>query len=133
MKSDSIKISIVLPDTPEKIYKAYLNSKQHTAMTGGGPAKIFAKVGSKFTAWDGYCSGKILELIEYKKITSTWRAVEFPENAEDSILEILLEPIAKGTNLTLIQTNVPDGLGKNYKSGWNDFYFKPMLEYFSNK
>ena len=133
MKSDSIKISIVLPDTPEKIYSAYLSSKQHTEMTGGGTAKISAKVGSKFTAWDGYCSGKILEIIENKKIVTTWRAAEFPEDADDSILEILLEPTKKGTKLSLQQTNIPVGLGKNYKSGWNDFYFKPMLEYFSKK
>ncbi|GDX53401.1 hypothetical protein LBMAG27_24480 [Bacteroidota bacterium] len=133
MKTDSIKLSTVIPATPEKIYKAYLNSKQHAAMTNGGAVKISAKVGSKFSAWDGYCSGKILELIENKKIISTWWAAEFPEEAEDSMLEILLEPTAKGTKLTLTQTNIPFGLGKNYKSGWSDFYFKPMLEYFSKK
>lgn len=133
MKQSKIKLSVIIPTTPEKIYKAYLNSKQHAEMTGGGVVKISAKVGSKFSAWDGYCSGKILELIENKKIVTTWSADEFPEEAEDSILEILLEPISKGTKLTLTQTNIPVGLGKNYKTGWNDFYFKPMLEYFSKK
>lgn len=133
MKTDSIKLSAVIPATAEKVYHAYLNSKQHAAMTKGGTVKISAKVGSKFSAWDGYCSGKILELIENKKIVSTWRADEFPEEAEDSILEILLEPNSKGTKLTFIQTKIPAGLGKNYKSGWNDFYFEPMIEYFNGK
>lgn len=133
MKTDSIKFSVILPSTPEKIYKSYLNSKLHSEMIGGSAVKISAKVGSKFSAWDGYCSGKILELSANKKIISTWRADEFPEDAEDSILEILLEPKSNGTKLTLKQTNIPFGLGKNYKSGWNDFYFKPMLEYFGAK
>ncbi len=133
MKHDSLKLNTAIPASPEKIYKAYLNNKQHAAMTNGGAVKISAKVGSKFTAWDGYCGGKILELIENKKIVSTWRAAEFQEEAEDSILEILLQPTSKGTKLTLIQTKIPSGLGKNYKNGWKDFYFEPMIEYFGNK
>ncbi len=133
MKTDSIKLSTIIPTAPEKIYNAWLSSKQHSAMTGGGEVKISKKVGSKFSAWDGYCNGKILELVENKKIRSTWRADEFSDDAEDSILEILLEPNKKGTKLTLLQSNIPSGLAKNYKGGWKDFYFIPMLEYFSKK
>lgn len=133
MKTESIKLSTLLPSTPEKIYQAYLNSKKHSEMTGGGSAKIRAKVGSKFTAWDGYCGGKILELIENKKIVSTWRASEFPVDADDSILEIELEEKRNGTQISLKQTHIPASLSKNYKSGWTDFYFKPMFEYFNKK
>ncbi|MBK9523521.1 MAG: hypothetical protein IPO39_01940 [Bacteroidetes bacterium] len=37
-----------------KLYQMYLDSKQHSLLTGGGKAKISAKTGISFSAWDGY-------------------------------------------------------------------------------
>ena len=44
---------------PSQIYVAWLDSIQHSKMTGG-PAKCSNKIGETFTAWDGYIEGKIL-------------------------------------------------------------------------
>jgi activator of HSP90 ATPase len=132
MKSEKITMSVVLPATPEKIYQAWLNSKEHKAFTGSA-AKISGKVNSVFTAWDKYISGKILELDENKRIFLSWRTTEFPAGAEDSLLEILLEPKGKSCKLSLKHWNIPDGQTRKYKEGWNDFYFDPMKEYFSNQ
>jgi len=130
---DKIKLSLTLPAEPKKIYDAWLNSKTHTAFTGG-KASASAKVKGKFTAWDGYITGKNLELKDGKKIVQAWRTTEFPETAPDSILELRLTPKAGGkTALTLIQTNIPKGQGKQYKSGWKEHYFEPMKAYFSAK
>ena len=46
---------------PEVLYRAWLSSKQHSAMTGSA-AKVQARVGGAFSAWDGYITGKTLEL-----------------------------------------------------------------------
>lgn len=129
---EKLKLSVVLPATPKKIYEAWLNSKQHAAFTGGGKATASAKVKGKFTAWDGYISGVNVDLKEGKKIVQAWRTTEFPDDALDSILEINLAPKTGGkTTLTLIQTNIPKGQGASYKTGWKDFYFTPMKKYFS--
>jgi len=132
MKTDKIKMEILLAASPEKIYQAWLTGKSHSAFTGG-KAKIQPKVNSRYSAWDGYITGKIIALEENRKITHSWRTAEFPEDASDSILEISFTPFKQGTKLILVQTEIPEGDGKKYKDGWNEHYFIPMKKYFSGK
>jgi activator of HSP90 ATPase len=126
---ESLNLSTVLPGEPEKIYKAWLDSKEHSAFTGS-PAEIDGRGGGKFTAWDGYIEGTTLELQPFKRILQAWRTTEFPEASPDSLLEVLFEPAAQGTKLTLVHTNIPDGQSEDYREGWEDFYFAPMQKYF---
>ena len=127
---ESLKLSITLPVKADKLYKAWLNSKEHSLFTGG-EAKVSAKLNGKFTAWDGYISGKNLELKPGKKIVQTWRTSEFAEDAPDSKIEIKLEEKAGKTTLHLSQTNLQKGDAKKYTQGWKDFYFTPMKNHFT--
>ncbi len=140
MMKDEFTLTAEFHTSAEKIYKAFLSTQEHTQMTGS-PAKVDGTVNGKFTAWDGYIWGTFLELEENKKITQAWRTSEFPEDAEDSHVEILLEEEIASTGehrlattyktkLTLVHTNMPEGQADSYKTGWEDFYFKPMKEYF---
>ena len=122
---------VTINSKAEKFYEAYLSSEGHTALTGS-PARVDGTVDGDFTAWDGYIQGMFLELEKNKRIVQAWRTAEFPEDAEDSIVEILLEEDHGKTKLTLKHTNIPKGQMDNYKTGWEDFYFKPMREYFGN-
>ena len=94
MKSETVKVSAVMPAPPKAVFDAWLSGKEHSEMTGSA-AKGTAKVGSEFTAWDGYISGKNLELKSPGRILQSWRTTEFPSDAPDSRLEVLLEE-AKG-------------------------------------
>ncbi len=123
---NGFKISAVIPASPAEIYKAWLNTKGHSAMTGS-PAKVSGK---KFSAWDGYIFGQTLELEPDRRIVQAWRTTEFPDAAPDSHLEVLLAKVKGGTRITLTHTNIPDSQADSYKQGWEDFYFKPMKEYF---
>lgn len=114
---------------PSDVYEAWLSTKGHTAMTGS-PAKVEGRVGGKFSAWDGYIFGTTLELSPNERIVQAWRTTEFPGNAPDSRVEILFEETAGGTKLTLAHSNMPEEQVDDYKQGWEDFYFKPMREYF---
>ena len=120
---------VTINSKAEKFYEAYLSSEGHTALTGS-PARVDGTVDGDFTAWDGYIQGMFLELEKNKRIVQAWRTAEFPEEAEDSIVEILLEEDHGKTKLTLKHTNIPKGQMDSYKTGWEDFYFKPMREYF---
>lgn len=113
----------------ETLYKAWLSTQGHTRMTGS-PAKVDGLVNGNFSAWDGYIWGTFLELEPNNRIVQNWRTSEFPEEAEDSVVEILLEEQDGKTKLTLIHTNIPDGQMQGYQTGWEEFYFKPMREYF---
>ena len=113
----------------ETIYKAWLSSEGHSSITGS-PAKVDGAVNGDFTAWDGYIWGMFLELEPNHRILQAWRTSEFPSEVEDSIVEILLEDEKGKTKLTLNHSNMPEGQADSYKTGWEDFYFKPMREYY---
>ena len=129
---NGFKISAIIPAKPSEIYKAWLSTKGHAAMTGS-VAKVNGKAGGKFSAWDGYILGRTIELKANKRIVQAWRTSEFPDEAPDSHLEVALEEVQGGTKITLTHTDMPEDQVDDYKQGWEDFYFKPMREFFENK
>jgi len=129
MSKNKYTISAVIPANASEIYKAWLTSKGHSAITGS-PAKASGKVGGKFTAWDGYISGKTLELTPNQRIVQAWQTSEFPDDAPDSRLEIELVEVKGGTKVTLTHSDMPKDQVESYRQGWKDFYFNPMKEYF---
>ena len=96
----------------------------------GSPAKVEPRVGGTFTAWDGYITGKTLELKPYSRIVQAWRTSEFADKDPDSRIEVLIEPAEGGSKLTLKHTSIPKGQAESYESGWEESYFAPMREYF---
>ena len=129
-KSESISVSETFPVSATLLYNAWLDSDSHSKFTGGA-AVIEPLAGASFTAWDNYISGKNIELVPYKRIIKSWRADDFPEGAEDSLLELNFIEIDDKTTLIINHSNIPEGMGPDYKQGWLDYYFKPMKEYFS--
>jgi len=73
-----------------------------------------------------------LELIPYSKIVQAWRTTSFKDNDEDSRIEIILNETKGKTELTLTHSNITKD-GEDYKKGWEDYYFKPMKDYFAKK
>ena len=126
---ESLKLSITLPVKADKLYKAWLDSKEHSEFTGAA-AKASKKANGKHSAWDGYITGKNLELKAGKKIVQSWRTSEFPDDAPDSTLEITFEEKAGKTKLSLYHHGLQKGDAKKYTRGWKDFYFTPMKVYF---
>ena len=125
-------ISDVIPATASEIYEAWLSSDGHTAMTGS-PAQVDGTIGGKFSAWDGYITGSTLDLTLNQLIVQAWRTSEFPEEARDSHLEVLLEEVDGGTKVTFTHSDMPNGQSDSYRQGWQDFYFTPMKEYFGSR
>ena len=126
----SFTVSTVLSAEPERVFRAWLSTDGHAAMTGSA-AKVEPRVGGKFSAWDGYITGKTLALRPYTRIVQSWRTSEFSEADPDSRIEIVIEPAEDGALLTLTHTNIPAGQAESYESGWEESYFAPMREYFA--
>jgi activator of HSP90 ATPase len=112
MKADSIKVSAMIPAEPKAVYAAWMSSSGHGAMTGSG-ARITARVGGAFSAWDGYIAGKTVELEKDSRIVQTWRTTDFGPDDPDSNLEVLLAKAKGGTKVTLVHTNIPAGHGES--------------------
>jgi activator of HSP90 ATPase len=126
------KLSCTLPATPEAVYDAWLDSAAYSAMTGGS-AKIAKRVGGDYSAWDGYITGKTLELIPGKLIVQSWRTSQFAPRDPDSTITVELGQTKAGTRLTLTHRGVPDGQTSYENGGWQDNYFSPMKAYFAAK
>jgi uncharacterized protein YndB with AHSA1/START domain len=122
------EISTVINASPAAIYKAWLDSELHTKMTGG-EAECSPEIDGVFSAWDGYISGKNLELVPGKTIIQSWRTSEFDMTDEDSFLHIQLTALEIGTEVKLSHSNIPVG-DSDYKAGWEEHYFAPMNIFF---
>lgn len=130
MKKEAIRVTTTIPVAPTTLYFAWLDSDHHSAMTGGA-AKMTADVGAKYTAWNGYISGKVVTLDLGRRLIMSWRTSDFPRDAADSRVEIHLEALGPSTRVTILHTDIPEGQGEKYKAGWVDKYFTPMRNYFS--
>ncbi len=124
-------VSDVIPASPQAIYKAWLDAKGHTAMTGGKMARCSTEPGGTFTAWDGYITGRNLELEPYWRIVQSWRTTKFTAADPDSRIEVVLEPVLGGTRVSVHHSNVPDGHTSYRDGGWQRSYFEPMKLYFA--
>ena len=128
--SYDFELSCTIPATPEAIYKAWLDSAAHSAMTGG-EAEASNQLGAPHSAWDGYVTGKNLEFAPGTRIVQTWRTSQFAVDDPDSTITVVLTSVKTKTKLTLTHRGVPHGQTSYQKHGRRDHYFKPMKAYFA--
>ena len=131
-QTKTIKQTTYVPAKPSEVYNALLKAKSHAAFTGA-KATCEARVGGKFTAYDGYIWGKILELQEGRKIVQEWQTTEWPPEAPPSIAEFSFEEREGGTELTMVHSSVPADQADDYRQGWIDYYWKPLKDYFEKR
>ncbi len=127
--SENVRVTTIIAADPQTIYEAWLDSEAHAAMTGSA-ASSDAQVGGEYSAWDGYISGRYLELEPSRRIVAAWRSSKFPPEAPDSLLEVILQEVPEGTELVLVHTELPEGQSESYEQGWSEFYFEPMKRHF---
>ncbi|MCW3078420.1 MAG: Activator of Hsp90 ATPase 1 family protein [Bacteroidetes bacterium] len=129
---EKFKITVKLNCKAKDVFIGWLNSKTHSAFTGGAEAKMSSNEGGIFSAHNGYITGTNIEIFPHKKIIQKWRTKDFDEKDEDSIIELFFTQKEDYTLVSLSHTNIPDGQGDKYKKGWKDFYFTFMKKYYDN-
>jgi activator of HSP90 ATPase len=132
-QTTSLKQSATIPAAPKDVYSALMSSAKHTKFTGA-KALIGKKVGESYYAYDGYITGKNLELVSGKKIVQTWIAMEdkWPAGHESKITFELKE-VKGGTKINFLHEDVPVAIAKNFVTGWKDYYWNPLKKYFKDK
>ena len=111
---------------PDMLYLALTNPVIMKLWTGDD-AEMSTVPDSKFSLWDGNICGKNLEFVENKKIVQEWY---FGEQAEPSIVTILLHEHKQGTSVELRHTNIPDEDYNDIVDGWNDQYFGALIDFY---
>jgi activator of HSP90 ATPase len=116
--------------TPEEVYMALTNPLTLELWTGD-ETEMSTEPGSEFSLWGGSIVGKNLEFEPNKKIVQQWY---FDGEPEESIVTIKLhEGKNNGTSVELRHTNIPDKEYNDFASGWDEYYFGPLAEFFEGE
>jgi len=130
MKVKTIKQEVIVPATPVEVCEAFMDAKKHSPFTGSRAA-CDPRVGGEFTAWDGYISGKNLELEKGKRIIQEWVTTDWPEEYPPSRLALNFKAVKEGTEISMIHSEVPAEQADDIEQGWIDFDWEPLKEYFN--
>jgi activator of HSP90 ATPase len=122
--SKLIRQSVTFKAKPHDVYEALMDSRKHAGFTGE-KASISRKVGGKIMAYNGYITGKNLELVVDEKIVQDWHAAEWP-GGHISRVTFRLRPVKGGTRLSFTHSGVPDKFYFDIKQGWIKAYWEPM-------
>ena len=128
--SQTINQTVIFNASPHEVYEALMDEKIHARFTTNA-AHISRQVGGTFTAYDGYISGKNIELIPDRKIVQEWRAVDWkPEQI--SLVTFEFNAVPEGTQLVFTHSGLPAGTEDDFAQGWIDNYWEPMRKMFSD-
>jgi activator of HSP90 ATPase len=120
----SILLAVSLPAPPDRLFDMYLDPAAHAAITGF-PVTIAPRPGAPFRAFDGKLTGTVLHVQPKKLIVQSWRSVNFPAAALDSVLVLSFWPQEGGGRIELVHVNVPEEDFAGVSSGWEKYYWAP--------
>ena len=132
LKTTTIIQKVVIPASPVEVYDAFIDPRKHSEFTGS-EATCDPTVGGKFTAWDGYISGRNLELEKGKRIVQEWVTAEWPKGYASSILELMFRRVKGGTQVRMVHSHVPVEQADDYRRGWIDNYWDLLKDYFQKR
>ena len=112
---------------PDMLYLALINPTI-IQLWSGDEAVMQAEPNTEFSLWSGDICGKNLEFEPNKKIVQEWY---FGEQAEPSIVTILLHEHKQGTSVELRHTNIPDADYDDIADGWNEQYFGAIQDFYA--
>lgn len=126
MKTKTIEQSVMIKASPHEAYEMLMDSKKHANIIGD-EANISREIGGKFTAYVDYIDGINIELIPDEQIVQKWRASDWPEGHYSEVI-FRFDEIKDGTQITFIQTGVPEQFYNDIAQGWWDYYWNPMKQ-----
>lgn len=122
----NIKQVVYFKSSPHEVYEALMDSKKHSAFTGGD-VKVSRKIGGKMIMEEAI-EGININLVQDKKIVQKWRYIDWPKG-HYSKATFIFEKSKDGTRLTFIQERVPDDKYEDIYEGWIEYYWRPLKEF----
>jgi len=128
---------IKIKASPQEVYEALTDEAKHAAFTGE-PAKIQATMGGAFSAYDGYITGTLTELVPNKLIVLQWNDDRFRSQGRRSAVDervkqglystatFMIDPEDGGTRLRFFQQGIPEDLYDELSAGWQEHYWDKL-------
>jgi activator of HSP90 ATPase len=112
---------------PSDIFSA-LTNPYTIELWSGYHAEMSAEPGSEFSLWEGDITGRNLEFIQDRKVMQEWY---FGDQAEKSIVTIIINPYGENSQVTVEHTNIPDDEFAQISEGWREFYIGAIINFFN--
>jgi len=129
----TLRQSVTLPASAERLFAMYLDPVQHAAMTGqaqsGQTVNIAAQAGAEFEAFGGMLRGRILQIVAPRLVVQAWRSAKWAEEEVDSTLVLSFWPAGTEGRIELVHVNVADDDAADVDEGWRKHYWTPWREY----
>lgn len=118
--------------TAEEMFQTFTDPQRLAAFTRA-PPRVFegAKVGAKFSIFDGNVSGEFVTLDAPNKIIQKWRLAQWPEG-HVSTQEIFFDQndVDRVTNMRVTWTGVPVGQEDVVRRNWEGYYVRSIKQTF---
>ncbi len=124
----AIQQSVVLPASAARLYEMYVTAEEHAGFTGAA-VEVEETPGSKFSAFDGVLTGRMLAFARPRLIVQSWRSTKFNADDQDSTLILTFSDEADGGRIDLVHLNVPEHDYDGVTEGWPQHYWTPWRKY----
>ena len=132
-KVPAIRITMVMPVAPAKVFKALTDSKAIRAWSGA-PGRVGAKIGGPFRMWDGWNTGRVLARRAPSTLAYSWRKDSWPPDTKDSVVRWKLTKVAAGTKVSMVHSRLPSMWEyRDHEGGWPRYFLKPMERYLKKR
>lgn len=120
----SLKQTYTIKASVGKVWQALTDPKIIDAW-GGGPAKMQAKVGFKFSLWGGDITGTNIKVVPEKVLAQDWMSGKWDGFSK---LEFKLSENGGVTTIVLTQSNIPDSELDDIAEGCKVYYLGEIKE-----
>ena len=133
--SDSYTLSRVIQATPKRLFESWLDSREHSSITGRA-ATVDPAVGGGINSLDGLITGTNTQVEPYHRIVQVW-TVEAFESRVEIVLSTLMGQGAianahdDGATITVTHSELPTGQSLFSPEWWEQTYFRGMDAYFA--
>ncbi len=119
---------VYIPASPDVVFRMLTDPTEHGALVGG-VCTGEPHDGNAFSAFDGYITGTYEEVVAPRLVRATWQTTEWPKRTAASRIEFTLEDGEDGgTELTLTHSELPASQAEQYRQGWIDYYWNPLIQ-----
>jgi uncharacterized protein YndB with AHSA1/START domain len=127
-----IRQSVHFAAPAKRLFEIFTTPRLHAAITGG-PVTIGRKAGSRFRAFDGALTGRVLLTVPGQLVVMNWRSTMFKPKDPDSLLVLSFTDSWRGGQIEMIHSGVPDHDMRGVRLGWPKYYWKPMRAFLAKK